>query len=53
MTIDDRRAFLAAAAASLCAALLSGCNTVAGVGQDVENLGDKIGDEAREKKRRN
>jgi predicted small secreted protein len=32
---------------------VSGCNTVEGVGQDVENLGDAIGDEAREQKRKN
>jgi predicted small secreted protein len=51
---NSRRFFVAAAGATLCGALLGlgGCNTVEGVGQDVENLGDKIGDEARDQKRR-
>jgi predicted small secreted protein len=55
MTIETRRVFLAAAATmfTLCLPVLSGCNTVEGVGQDVENVGDAIGDEAREQRRRN
>jgi predicted small secreted protein len=53
MTIDNRRTFLTATMAALCAALVSGCNTVEGVGQDIENAGDAIGDKAREEKRRN
>jgi predicted small secreted protein len=56
MTLETRRVLLAATATlvTLCGAALSGgCNTVEGVGQDVENLGDKIGDEARDEKRRN
>ena len=55
MTLETRRGFLAATATvlTLCGAALSGgCNTVEGVGKDVENLGDAIGDEAREQKRR-
>jgi predicted small secreted protein len=56
MTMEQRRAFLAAAAATaitLGSGILVGCNTVEGVGQDVEDLGDEIGDEAREQRRRN
>jgi predicted small secreted protein len=55
MTLETKRVFLAATATvvTLCGAALSGgCNTVEGVGQDVENLGDEIGDEAREERRR-
>jgi predicted small secreted protein len=57
MTIERRRAFLAATMtatmAMLCGTALSGCNTVEGVGQDIENAGDAIGDKARDEKRRN
>jgi predicted small secreted protein len=55
-SFDTRRAFFTAAAtaATLCGtSLLAGCNTVEGVGQDVERLGDKIGDEARDQRRKN
>lgn len=52
MTIDNRRSVLTATAAILCGALLGGCNTIEGVGQDIENAGDAIGDEAREQKRK-
>ena len=51
---ENRRAFLAAAML-LCsggAALLGGCNTVEGVGRDIENAGDAIEDEAREQRRK-
>ena len=55
MTIENRRRFLMAAAAVAAAAmgggLLAGCNTVEGVGQDIENAGDAIGDKARKEKR--
>jgi predicted small secreted protein len=51
---DTRREFLAAAALLLGgAALLGGCNTIEGVGKDVENAGDAIEDKARETKRKN
>jgi entericidin A len=50
---DNRREFLAAGAILLCGALLGGCNTVEGVGKDIENAGDAIEDEAREQRRRN
>jgi predicted small secreted protein len=56
MTIENRRHFLMAATgalAALSAGLLGGCNTVEGVGQDIENAGDAIGDKARKEKRRN
>ena len=33
------------------AALLAGCNTVEGVGRDIERAGDAISDEARETRR--
>jgi predicted small secreted protein len=55
MAIENRRRFLMAAAgafAVLGAGLLGGCNTVEGVGQDIENAGDAIGDKARKEKRR-
>jgi predicted small secreted protein len=52
MTIDNRRTFLAATIAALCGALVSGCNAVEGVGQDIENAGDAIGDKARKEKRK-
>ena len=32
-------------------ALLAGCNTVEGVGRDIENLGDEIEDEADDARR--
>jgi predicted small secreted protein len=50
----NRREFLAAAVL-LCggAALLGGCNTVEGVGKDIERAGDAIEDEAREQRRNN
>ena len=35
----------------LSSAFLSGCNTVEGVGQDIENLGDEIEDEANDARR--
>jgi predicted small secreted protein len=56
MNLETRQVLLAATATvvTLCGAVLSGgCNTLEGVGQDVENLGDEIGDEAREQRRRN
>ena len=52
----NRRAFLAAAATATMAALcagMGGCNTIEGVGQDIEKAGDAIEDKAREEKRRN
>jgi predicted small secreted protein len=52
MTIESRKVLLAAAAAALFGGVLSGCNTVEGVGQDIENAGDAIGDEAREQQQR-
>jgi predicted small secreted protein len=53
MTTNSRKAFLAATVAVLLGGTgLSGCNTVEGVGQDVEDLGDAVGDEAREERRR-
>ena len=56
MANEDRRKFLAAAAvataAALCGGLLAGCNTIEGVGEDIENAGDAIGDKARDEKRR-
>lgn len=33
------------------AALLAGCNTVEGVGRDIERAGDAISDEARDERR--
>jgi predicted small secreted protein len=51
MKIDNRRAFLAAAAI-LCGAVLAGCNTVEGAGKDIENAGDAIKDSARDNKRK-
>ena len=36
---------------ALLAVWLSGCNTMAGFGRDVEKLGDKIENKAEEKKR--
>ena len=49
---ENRRKFVTAAML-LCgsAALLSGCNTVEGVGRDLANAGDAIEDEAREQRR--
>jgi predicted small secreted protein len=56
MSNENRRQFLAAAAAAtaaaLCGGLLAGCNTVEGVGEDIERAGDAIGDKARREKRR-
>ena len=34
------------ALASLCAALLAGCNTMRGLGQDTEKVGEKIQEKA-------
>ena len=37
-------------ALSVTAAFLAGCNTMAGLGKDVEKLGDKIENKAEQKK---
>ena len=37
--------------AAVIAVLMAGCNTVAGLGKDVEKLGDKIENKAEEKKK--
>jgi predicted small secreted protein len=46
MKTDDRNWLSLLGALLLSTASIAGCNTVEGVGQDVEELGDEIEDEA-------
>jgi predicted small secreted protein len=48
-----KRTLLLSGAALLVSTLISACNTVEGVGRDIENLGDEIEDEAQEQRREN
>ena len=43
-------ALVTAAVASVCFGTLSACNTIAGVGQDIEKGGSAIKNEAKEKR---
>jgi predicted small secreted protein len=47
----SKRVLLALLGVAGTAALVGGCETVEGVGRDIENAGDAIGDEARDERR--
>ncbi len=52
MKVTEKTVFLAVFGAVLVSGgLLTGCNTIEGVGKDVERAGDAISDEARETRR--
>jgi predicted small secreted protein len=53
MNFRERRSFLwSLGAMVVSAAVLGACNTVEGVGRDIENAGDAIEDKASETRRR-
>lgn len=51
MQILDRKSFLALAGVAVFSTFAVGCETVEGIGEDVEELGDEIEDEANDARR--
>jgi predicted small secreted protein len=52
MSFVERKSFLATLGAVLLSGFSGGCATVEGVGEDVQDLGEEIEDEAEDARRR-
>jgi predicted small secreted protein len=52
MSLVSRKSFLALVGAAVLSPFVVGCETVEGVGEDIEELGDEIEDEANDAQRR-